>query len=83
MTNSHSPFGLSRNHFINDDERLLERDRKRGDGARMLVPGRRSLCNQVKLGVLSKKTLQLIVEKGGPELLPELILLYGTKREYY
>ena len=57
-------------------ERLLERGRSRGDGARLVVRGRdRAIFNQVELGCVTRRTLQLIVEGGGPEYIPEPLLL--------
>lgn len=57
-------------------ERLLERERNRGDGAKLTVRGKdRAVYNQMEFGVVTRKTLQLIVEGGGPELMPEPLIL--------
>ena len=52
-------------------QRLMERGWKYGDAARSRIRGKdRRLSNQHELGVVSKYTLQAILEGGGPEVVP-------------
>ena len=62
-------------------QRLKDRNRKYGEGAKLKVRGRqRYLHNQLELGVLTKASLRKVIEGGGPELIAGAITPLASTR---